>query len=192
MRMTLLGLCLLIACGGDDGVPNSGPDAAIPVDASGSIDGAMTRSCGGFANLKCKADELCDYADNTCGVADGAGTCKPRPVACPLLVEHKVCGCDAKVHASECAAYIDGSDLSANGACDKVAGTFACGYLLCNLGQEYCRREPHPDAAETFTCVALLCADTPSCGCLANERCGDACTGDNTAGLTLTCPATPR
>jgi hypothetical protein len=35
------------------------------------------------------------------------------------------------------------------------------------------------------------CPTEPNCACIDEERCGDACTGDNNNGLTLTCPETP-
>jgi hypothetical protein len=165
-------------------------DAAI--DAASTIDGPAIRTCGGLANRKCAADEYCDYEVNNCGVADSDGTCQPRPVACPAILAQEVCGCDGKVHSSECAAYVSGTDLNANGTCDKVAGKFACGYLLCDLRTEYCRAEPHARTPETYACMTLpVCQSAPSCGCLAGERCGNACAGDDKLGLTLTCPATP-
>lgn len=195
MRTTLLGLCLLVACGSDDRTPTAEPDAATtptPDAPPVASDGAGVRSCGGFASAKCVADEYCDYAENTCGAADLAGICKQRPVACPVVPDHEVCGCDGKAHATECAAQADGTDLNANGTCDKVAGKFACGYLLCDVTTEYCRAEPHARGAESYTCMTLpVCRPSPSCACLAGERCGTACAGDDKVGLTLTCPATP-
>jgi hypothetical protein len=198
MRTTLLALCLLVACGSSDRTPTppNEPDAAttpVPDAPAPPIDGAEVRTCGGFASAQCAANEYCDYAENTCGVADGAGTCKPRPAACPAIVaEHEVCGCDGKVHPSECASQVSGTDLNANGTCDKVAGKFACGYLLCDVRNEYCRAEPHARTAETYTCMTLpVCQNTPSCTCLAGERCGTTCAGDDKLGLTLTCPASP-
>jgi hypothetical protein len=199
MRTILLGLCLLVACGGNDPTPTPAPgepDAATTPPPDGlpvPNDGGEVRSCGGFAGMPCAAREYCDYPENTCGVADGTGTCKPRPAACPALVAaREVCGCDSKVHASECAAGVDGTDLNANGSCDKVAGKFACGYLFCDLSNEYCRAEPHAGSAETYSCVTLpVCRTAPSCACLAGERCGTQCEGDDKVGLTLTCPTAP-
>ena len=197
MRTTLLSLCLLVACGSSDRTPPPiEPDAPVtptPDAPPVPIDGPEVRTCGGFANAKCAANEYCDYTENSCGVADGAGTCHPRPVACPAIVaEREVCGCYGKVHASECAAAVDGTDLNANGSCDKVIGKFACGYLLCDLRTEYCRTEPHARTPETYSCMPLpVCQSAPSCTCLAGERCGTQCAGDDKLGLTLTCPATP-
>ena len=198
MRTTLLALCLLVACGSSDRTPPIPvePDAATtpPPDAATTPpvpDAAQVRSCGGFANLKCSADEFCDYEDNKCGITDGQGTCKPRPGACPAIVGPEVCGCDGKAHSTECAAEVDGTDLNANGTCDKVVGKFACGYLLCDVRNQYCRAEPHASGPASYTCATLpVCQNTPSCTCLAGERCGTQCTGDDKVGLTLTCPAT--
>lgn len=183
MRSLVLCFALVAACDGSSKPgPDEQPDAAGPV-----IDGAVSKVCSDGA--ACGAGEYCDFADNRCG-AGAMGTCAKRPDACPAIVGKPVCGCDKKVHAGECVTYVDGTDLDATGACTKQPGTFTCGYLLCSLATDYCRIEPHANGATSYACVALRCAGTPSCTCLASERCGDACTGDDKAGLTLTCPST--
>jgi hypothetical protein len=169
------------ACGGDARTPG-GPDAAGP--------GGPGVTCGGFARLPCAASEYCDFPDNNCGVADQSGTCKPRPETCPLVAGRPTCGCDLKVYAGECPLYRAGTDLNASGGCDVMPGWFACGYTQCNLQTQYCLHDPITKTGATFSCVEIpRCASQPaSCACLAGERCGNACTGDAAAGLTLTCP----
>ena len=73
-------------------------------------------TCGGLAGIQCAADEYCDFPNNECGVADGTGTCKPRPEACPDIFS-PTCACDGKVYSSACDAAVHGIDVSANGGC---------------------------------------------------------------------------
>lgn len=200
MRTSLPGLVFIAgacaACGSSDRTnPSPDPDADVPGD------GAMTDApsdaptppppgtlCGGFAGAKCAANEYCDYADNRCGIADGPGSCKRRPDACPALVGRPVCGCDGKVHSSDCISYSDGFDLNANG-CTVPAGSFVCGYAVCSLATQYCRHDTKPPG-DTYICVTLPLGcptDAPTCECLRSEPCGVSCAGDASVGLTLTC-----
>ena len=88
-------------------------------------------------------------------------------------------------------AFSDGSDLNANAGCALPAGTFACGYAVCDLQTQYCRREIRASEADLFSCAPLPqgCTGTPTCSCLRGEQClgTAACSGDATNGLTLTC-----
>lgn len=188
MRITLLCLVLVAACS------SSGRSAldAGPDDGPGPGDDAATGPvCGGFAHILCADNELCDFPDNGCGVGDQTGHCKARPVACPAVVGPPTCACDNKVYAGDCPAYVAGVDLNAHGTCDAAPGRFVCGFTQCELATQYCRREPHPGAADGFSCVPLPpCSTAPSCACLTNERCGKSCDGDARVGLTLSCPPT--
>jgi hypothetical protein len=179
-------LISLAACGssGRDAL-----DAGVPDDA---LDAGSSNVCGGIAHLACGPTEYCDYANDRCGVADQTGSCKTRPVACPAIIVVPTCACNGKVYAGTCDAFLDGVDLDASGTCPVPAGKFACGYTQCVLATQYCRREPHTGAADTFVCASLpsACSGTPACDCLSAERCGDSCGGDARVGLTLTCPAT--
>lgn len=74
-------------------------------------------TCGTIAGIHCAADEYCDYANNQCGIADGAGTCKPRPEVCTDIYQ-PTCACDGKVYSNECDAASHGVDVSANGSCE--------------------------------------------------------------------------
>jgi hypothetical protein len=188
MRNLLLSLVLVAACNSSS---RGTPDASSPGDGGDGDGGHPGAVCGGLAHATCGATEFCDYPDNGCGVGDQTGTCKPRPGACPLnvaIIATPTCACDGKIYNGDCDASAHGVDLNAHGTCDIAATRFACGYAVCDLANQYCRREPHlGGAAESFTCVPLSCAATPSCACLAKERCGNACTGDVKVGLTLTC-----
>jgi len=193
MRTIILGLgtVLVVACGGSGRTgPDADPDAVVASDAT--IDGTIPpeKGCGGLM-VECKPTEYCDYADNRCGIAAGSSMCKRRPDACPLIVGRPVCACDGKIHSSDCIAFSDGSDLNANAGCALPAGTFACGYAVCDLQTQYCRHEIRASEADLFSCAPLPqgCTGTPTCSCLRGEQClgTAACSGDATNGLTLTC-----
>jgi hypothetical protein len=194
MRTIILSLAFVIACGGSGRTgPDTDPDAVVaidaatdaPIDAIGPPPGEF---CGGLIPVECKPNEYCDYDDNTCGTADGSGTCKRRPDACPL-VDRPVCACDGRIHSSDCIAFSDGFDLSANGGCALPAGMFACGYAVCDLDTQYCRHEVKAPDADIYTCVGFPqgCMSGPSCTCLRGELCGTSCSGDERIGLTVTC-----
>ena len=165
----------LVACGGGHGNGNDGGDG--------------NALCGGIAAKQCSATEYCDYGNNSCGMGDQSGTCKPRPEACPLIIGLPACGCNNTVYTSKCVAYMHGADLNPRGTCAAPSGWFTCGYTQCQLSTSYCVHERHPPAADTYRCAELpACASQPpTCACLAGEPCGTACTGDAAVGLTLTC-----
>lgn len=179
MRITLLALGFLMACGGDN---TTKPDAAT----DGPPDPAL---CGGIAGTACGATEYCDFANNQCGIGDQTGICVPRPQVCTRIFA-PVCACDGRIYGNECDAHAQGLDLNARGTCAPAPGSFVCGYVQCDLQTQYCVREPQEAAPDVFRCAALpACAGrSPSCAALVDEPCGNACTGDATTGLTLTCP----
>jgi hypothetical protein len=179
-----------VACGSDSN-RTTNPDG-------GSSDGGSPGSgvaCGGLAGGKCAVDEFCDYAANTCGVADEGGTCKTRPNLCPLgapadIAGRAYCGCDGKVYSGQCTMNMNGTDLNANATCDVTPDRFACGFLQCELATEYCVHDPKAASADqAYSCVALpgACGNAATCGCLAQVQCGTSCAGDGGKGLTLTC-----
>lgn len=188
MRIFVLGLVVLAACGGHD--RGSTTDGG-PSDAAG--DAAPGQACGGLAGKRCSPAAYCDYPDNSCGITDQSGVCRMRPDVCPAIASPPICGCDGQVYASECTAYLTGTDLNANAGCKAAPGTFACGYAQCDLATQYCRREPRAMDADSYSCVALpaACGTSASCACLADERCGLDCSGQARVGLTVTCPPTP-
>ena len=188
MRTIFISFVFVIACGGSGRTgPDADTDAVSPIDAA--IDGALPPGelCGGLISAECKSNEYCDYADNSCGIADAPGVCRRRPDACPLaVVGHPVCGCDGKIHSSDCIAFSDGFDLAANGGCALPAEAFACGYAVCDRQTQYCRHDVKGPEADIYQCVTLPQGCT-ACPCLRTEPCGERCTGDARTGLTLTC-----
>lgn len=203
MRLPLLGLVFLLACGGSSHGPS---DASGPGDGDGAPGDGSSGSggsvCGGFAHTPCSATEYCDYADNGCGIGDQTGTCKPRPDVCPVnatgaappaLVATPTCACDGKIYGSACEAARVGFDVNAHGTCDVPAGSFACGTTQCLVATQYCRRQPHTTGPDTFSCLGLPsgCSGNQGCTCLASQPCGTACAGTAAAGMTLTCAPTP-
>lgn len=174
LTLSLLLSCL-VACSDDDVVAPPGG------------------ACGGFSGAECGANEYCDYPQNTCGVTDETGVCKPRPDACPLLfVAEPTCGCDGVVYGSACDATEAGTDLNAAGGCAVTAGSFKCGYRQCSLNNQYCQSSPSDvtSVPGTFACNALpACPAGTTCDCLEGQACGETCSGEASTGLTLTCQA---
>lgn len=197
MRTYLTSILFLAAAGcSSNSAKTANPDGGGGPTDGGPGSGGTGVACGGLAGAHCEANQFCDYAENTCGAADGAGTCKTRPTVCPLgetpqIAGQAYCGCDGKVYSGECAANLAGTDINANGGCTLEPDRFACGFLECDLATQYCLHNPQaasPDAA--YACAALpqACGNPATCGCLSAVQCGDHCAGDGKAGLTLTCP----
>jgi hypothetical protein len=195
MRLPLLGLVFLLACGSSHSATDAGPGDGAPGDgASGGV-------CAGFGHTPCSATEYCDYADNGCGIGDQTGSCKPRPDVCPIsvtgaapgIIATPTCACDGQIYGNECDANRAGFDVNAHGTCDVRSGSFACGTTQCLVATQYCRRQPHSKGPDTFSCVGLppACSGTGDCACLASQPCGKLCAGTSAAGMTLTCTPTP-
>jgi hypothetical protein len=157
----------------------------------------QTRAC--TSNGACAASEYCAFEPRLCGKGKSPGTCKPRPSACRDPVA-PVCGCDGKIHATECEAHAAGIDLDVNGRCrDTVPDWVACGPTLCDAHTRYCEIVLS-DVAELptdFTCKPLPTACLPeggtarTCACFPRgTRCGSFCGVTETGGLSgfhLTC-----
>ncbi|HEX3482236.1 MAG TPA: hypothetical protein VHT91_44780 [Kofleriaceae bacterium] len=193
MRLPMLGLVFLLACGSSHSASDAGPGDG----ASG--DGSSGAACGGPGHA-CAATEYCDYADNGCGVGALTGTCKARPDVCPVsatgttpgIVATPTCACDGNIYSNECDANRAGFDVNAHGTCDVRTGVFACGTTQCLVATQYCRRQPHTTGPDTFNCLALPagCTTSGGCACLSTQPCGNTCAGTSAAGMTLTCAPT--
>ena len=197
MRTYLASTLFLIAAAcSSNSAKTANPDGGGTPTDGGTGPGGSGVACGGLAGSSCEPTEFCDYTANTCGAGDGAGSCKTRPTVCPLgetpqIAGQAYCGCDGKVYTGECDANRAGTDINANGSCAVEPGRFACGFLQCQLIDQYCVHNPQAATADQeYSCVALpqACNANATCGCLSAVQCGDHCAGDNNAGLTLTCP----
>jgi hypothetical protein len=199
MRLPMLGLVFLLACGGSS---PSASDAGAGDGATGDGSSGGGGVCGGAARTPCPATQYCDYADDGCGIGDLTGTCKPRPDVCPVsatgaappaIIATPTCACDGKIYSNDCDAFRAGFDVNAHGTCNLPAGSFACGTTQCTIATQYCRRQPHTRGPDMFSCVALPagCSGNQDCSCLQAQPCGNLCAGTAAAGLTLTCTPTP-
>jgi len=143
----------------------------------------------------CQNGEYCDFGDDSCGASGVLGTCRPHRWGCEAL---PTCACDGTVYTSACVASALDQDVSASGGCELPAGTFACGYTFCAIGQQYCQRA-FPDGAGggppssdssgpySYSCGSLP-AGCAACDCLVNEPCGSTCEQLPGGDLQLTCP----
>ena len=165
-------------------VVSAGP---ATVGAGGGLPGAV---CGGFPGSTCAANEYCDYPDNTCGSADGTGTCKPRPMACDAVLV-LTCGCNGQIFSNECEANTAGQDVTTLG-CKAPVGLFTCGEHFCDPKSQYCERQLSDVGTEpdTSTCKPLpsSCGGVGSCACLASVPCNQACSTTTDGGLKVICP----
>lgn len=146
--------------------------------------------CGGFTGAQCAPDEYCDYATDSCGVADEIGTCRLLPGPCPDLYS-PTCACDGMVYGNPCSAAGAGFDVNSNGGCKAPMGQFSCGSSFCEVGGSYCRRNISDIGGEpsSYECVAVppACGNKASCACLANVACGSSCSDSGDGGFVVTC-----
>jgi hypothetical protein len=109
------------ACGGADASVDA-PD--VGRDAGPDAGPSACRS-----NADCGASQYC--AGTGCGTA---GTCAPRPMACPDLFS-PTCGCDGRTYGNPCEAAGNGQRVASAGACP--GGSF-CAVALCMAGMRCC------------------------------------------------------
>ncbi|MEM1414134.1 MAG: hypothetical protein AAGH15_04505 [Myxococcota bacterium] len=69
------------------------------------------------ASVACPATDYCDFPDaDPCGAAGMTGTCRTRPMICPLIFDPH-CGCDGMTYGNQCEAFAGGTDTVSSGAC---------------------------------------------------------------------------
>ena len=170
------------------GGSNTGGSNTGGSSTGGSGGGAM---CGGIAGIQCAENQFCDFPDDMCGAADGAGTCAPRPDACDKVLDPK-CACDGKVYDNACEAQKAGADIGTLGGCPAPAGQFPCGAGFCAKGQQYCQVDVSDVGGipNGYGCKPLPadCSQAgATCDCLAGQPCGNMCQQVD-GGFVVTCP----
>ena len=168
--------------GGDQGGGNQG---------GGGSGGGTGGPCGGIAGTPCSSNAYCDFPDNGCGAADGAGTCTPKPEGCPDIYD-PVCACDGTVYSNACDAAAAGHDVSLAGGCAPPKGYFPCGAGFCTQGEQYCQVQVSDVAGvpDTYSCIELppnCKTEDAICSCLSDVECGQYCKQEN-GDFTLICP----
>jgi hypothetical protein len=154
-------------------------------------DGGSGVPCGSRGGTACPADEFCDFGRNSCGTTDENGTCRTRPNSCDDSFS-PTCGCDGVVYSNPCDANAVGVDTSDVGGCEPPPGQFSCGHTFCDPTTQYCQVAQSDVGGEP---AGFQCNQLPSgcmlpaadCNCLADEPCGDLCTGTANRGFEVTC-----
>ena len=145
--------------------------AAAPAGAVG-----VGETCAGIANIQCDAGLACQFPAGQCNVADLAGVCVRVPETCPKQGP-RICGCDGKTYANECALLKAGVRPDRKGACpggygrekdkDKGKGK-ACGSDTDCASGSFCQFEPGACEGKgrcTDKTQACTREFVPVCGC---------------------------
>jgi|GEM_PF-1814735 len=178
--LAIVGVLVLVGCTGDDA------DDGDAGDDVSENDGELA-TCGGLAAPPCGAGFYCDFPDDSCGVLDQTGVCRPLPDACDDVFE-PVCACDGVEYENACSAAAAGVDAS-TAECAE-AESFACGDTECAGDGEYCTAVVPgiPDAETSYSCADLPDDCDPAiCDCFDGPACD--CAADDDGNLTITCYA---
>ncbi len=88
--------------------------AGVDMASEGACDSVAL--CNALGTPSCNTTSYCDYASNGCGIQDELGVCRPRPEACPRILD-PVCGCNNVTYSNSCEAAAAGIDVATSGPC---------------------------------------------------------------------------
>lgn len=167
-------LSLAAACSDSEGVlPIGGQGGAIAgtssVASTTSATVGETAGAGGFApcgesDLWCGYDRFCDAPEGVCPGPQTPGLCREFTDCVDSPNDVVACGCNGQIYTSACRAQKAHTDVGPQEGCAAPSDPFACGFALCQRGEEYCemvnldgRCKPLPKecAATDSTCACL-------------------------------------
>jgi hypothetical protein len=107
LTVVLLAGLSLWACQSDS-APTTPTDPRAPRSEGGL--------CGGIAGFQCQTGLYCQMTPEMQHVADGAGTCRKRPMFCTR--EYRpVCGANGQTYGNACSAAAAGVSVAGEGEC---------------------------------------------------------------------------